>query len=87
MSLFLWMVLGAVTGWLASRVMQDRSYGQTMEVLLGVVGAVAGGIFSGLILGMNVGGGFNVETLVGALMGAAIAIVGSRVYRYGRAGA
>ena len=87
MSLFLWMVLGAATGWLTSQVMKDRSFGQTMEILLGVAGAVAGGILTGLILGMNMASGFNVQTLIGALLGAAVTIAGSRVYRYVRASA
>ena len=87
MSLFLWIVLGAIAGWLASQVMKDRGYGQMMETVLGVAGAVAGGILTGLVLGMNTAGGFNLETLAGALVGAAVAITGSRLYKHSRASA
>jgi uncharacterized membrane protein YeaQ/YmgE (transglycosylase-associated protein family) len=81
MSLFLWMIVGAIAGWLAAHVLQDTSYGQMPEIVLGIIGAVAGGILTGVILGMNTAGGFNVETVVGSLFGGAIAIGASRVYK------
>jgi uncharacterized membrane protein YeaQ/YmgE (transglycosylase-associated protein family) len=85
MSLFLWMILGAAIGWLASHVMKDGSYGQVPEIMLGVVGAVVGGILTGLIFGMNTASGFNLETLAGSVLAGLLAIIASRVYR--RAGA
>jgi len=87
MSLFVWMVLGAGGGWLASRLMKDSGYGEMAEIALGVVGGVAGGIVTGLVLGMNTASGFNVETLGGAVLGAIMAIVLSRVYKRTRANA
>jgi uncharacterized membrane protein YeaQ/YmgE (transglycosylase-associated protein family) len=81
MSLFLWMIVGAIAGWLAAHVMQDTSYGQMPEIVLGIIGAVAGGILTGIILGMNTASGFNVETVVGSFLGGAITIVASRVYK------
>jgi len=39
-----------------------------------------------VVLGMNTASGFNVETLVGSVLGGAIVIIASRVYR-NRAGA
>lgn len=85
MSLFLWMVIGAAIGWLASQILKDTSYGEMSEILLGVVAAVVAGIVTGLIVGANTVSGFNLETMVGAALGAAIAIVGLRVIKYGRA--
>jgi uncharacterized membrane protein YeaQ/YmgE (transglycosylase-associated protein family) len=87
MSLFLWMVLGAIAGWLASLVMKDRGYGQMAETVLGIAGAVAGGILTGLLLGMNTASGFNIETLAGAVLGAAFVITASRAYKHTRASA
>jgi uncharacterized membrane protein YeaQ/YmgE (transglycosylase-associated protein family) len=87
MSLFLWMVLGAAGGWLTSRVMKDGSYGEMVEIALGVGGGVAGGIVTGLVLNMNTVSGFNAETMVGAVLLAAAAIVASRVFRHSRANA
>jgi uncharacterized membrane protein YeaQ/YmgE (transglycosylase-associated protein family) len=87
MSLFLWMVLGAAGGWVASQVMKDSGYGQMPEIMLGIVGAVAGGILTGLVFGMNTASGFNVETLAGSVIGGAIVITASRVYKSARANA
>ncbi len=84
MSLFLWMVLGAAAGWVASQLMKDSGYGQMIEILLGVAGAVAGGIVTGMVLGMNTASGFNLETFVGAVLGAVMVIAGSRAYKYSR---
>ena len=87
MSLFLWMVLGAVAGWLASMVMKDSGYGQMTETILGMAGAIAGGILTGLLLGMNTASGFNVETLVGSVLAAALVITASRAFKHSRANA
>ena len=87
MSLFLWMVLGAGAGWLVSHVMKNSSYGQMPEIILGIAGAIVGGILTGVILGLNTASGFNVETLAGSILGGLIAIGTSRVYRRAAANA
>jgi uncharacterized membrane protein YeaQ/YmgE (transglycosylase-associated protein family) len=87
MSLFLWLVVGAAMGWLASQILKDTSYGQTSEVLLGTLAAVVAGIATGLILGTNTVSGFNVETMIGGALGAIVAIVASRAVKFGRAAA
>lgn len=87
MSLFVWMVLGAIAGFVASHLMKDSSYGQMPEIVLGVVGAVAGGILTGIILSMNTASGFNIETLAGSLLGGAVAIAASRIYKRATANA
>jgi uncharacterized membrane protein YeaQ/YmgE (transglycosylase-associated protein family) len=81
MSLFLWMILGALAGWLASLMLRDSSYGQMPEIMLGIVGGIAGGIATGWLLGMNTASGFNAETMVGAVAVALVSITASRIYR------
>jgi uncharacterized membrane protein YeaQ/YmgE (transglycosylase-associated protein family) len=81
MSLFLWIVVGIVAGWLTSQVMKDSGYGQNSEIVLGIVGAVCGGILAGLVMQVNVASGFNVETLVVALLGALTVIASSRMFK------
>jgi uncharacterized membrane protein YeaQ/YmgE (transglycosylase-associated protein family) len=42
-SLFAWIVLGLLAGFIASHMVNHRGEGMVLDVLLGVVGAVVGG--------------------------------------------
>ncbi len=43
MSLFAWIVLGLLAGFIASHLVNHRGEGMVLDVLLGIVGAVIGG--------------------------------------------
>ena len=43
MSLFVWILLGLVAGFIASHIVNHRGEGIVLDVLLGVVGAIIGG--------------------------------------------
>jgi uncharacterized membrane protein YeaQ/YmgE (transglycosylase-associated protein family) len=43
MTLFIWILLGLVAGFLASHIVNHRGEGVVLDVLLGVVGAMIGG--------------------------------------------
>ena len=43
MHLLAWVVIGAVVGWGAGRVLQGNGYGPLMDTLMGIGGAVVGG--------------------------------------------
>jgi uncharacterized membrane protein YeaQ/YmgE (transglycosylase-associated protein family) len=43
MSLFVWIILGLVAGFIASHILNHRGEGVVLDALLGIVGAVAGG--------------------------------------------
>lgn len=43
MSLFAWIVLGLLAGFIASHLVNHRGEGMVLDVLLGIVGAVVGG--------------------------------------------
>jgi uncharacterized membrane protein YeaQ/YmgE (transglycosylase-associated protein family) len=43
MSLFIWILLGLVAGFIASHIVNHRGEGVVLDVLLGVVGAMVGG--------------------------------------------
>lgn len=49
MSILGWLFFGAITGWLASRIVNKRGEGCFLNIALGLVGALVGGlIFRGL---------------------------------------
>ena len=65
-----WIVIGIVAGWLAEKVM-GRSHGLITNLIVGVVGALLGGLIASNLLGMDVGG-FNFVTLLVAFLGACL---------------
>lgn len=72
MGILLWIILGGIAGWLASVIMKSRG-GLLWDMLLGVVGAVVGGFIMNL-LGFSSVTGFNIYSLLVALVGAVIVI-------------
>jgi uncharacterized membrane protein YeaQ/YmgE (transglycosylase-associated protein family) len=49
MSLFAWLVLGLLAGFIASHLVNHRGEGMVLDVLLGIVGAVVGGWLAHLV--------------------------------------
>ncbi len=68
-SLLLFLVIGLIAGWLASRIMKSGPFGLVGDLIVGVVGAFIGGWLFGLF-GISVGGIFG--SLVVALVGAIV---------------
>lgn len=74
MSLILLIILGAAAGWIASMIMgTDAKQGWMMNVILGIIGAVVGGFLMNM-LGASGVSGFNLYSLLVAVIGAAILI-------------
>src|SRR4051794_2370194 len=49
MSLFAWIILGLLAGFIASHLVNRRGEGMVLDVLLGIVGAVVGGWLAHLL--------------------------------------
>ena len=64
-------VIGILAGFLAGKIMRGRGYGVLMDLLLGIVGSILGGMVFGL-LGLNSSG--IVGQLVVATAGAVLLI-------------
>lgn len=82
MEILLWIVFGAVAGWLASLIMKtDASQGIFADIFLGILGAVVGGFLFGLF-GQPGVTGFNVYSMIVAVLGAVLLIwAGRLMYR------
>lgn len=74
MSLIAWIILGLVAGFIASKLINHQGQGVVMDILLGVVGAVIGGW---LFTSFGAAGvtGFNLYSLLVAIIGAAVLLV------------
>jgi uncharacterized membrane protein YeaQ/YmgE (transglycosylase-associated protein family) len=71
-NIILWIIFGALAGWIASLIMgTNRQQGCLMDIVVGVVGAFLGGLVFSLFGGQGVTG-FNIYSLLVAVLGAVI---------------
>ncbi|HNP52439.1 transglycosylase associated protein [Nitrosomonas nitrosa] len=62
--LIIFMVIGAAAGWLAGILMKGGGFGPVGNIIIGIIGAIAGGLMFGL-LGL-------IGSIVTAMVGAAL---------------
>ena len=72
MNILLWIVLGAVAGWIADMIMKS-DHGVLEDIILGIVGAFVGGFILNFI-GQSGVTGFNIYSLIVAVIGAVVLI-------------
>ncbi len=73
MNILIWLVVGGLIGWLASKVMNtDRQQGIVLNVVVGIVGAVLGGWALSPVLGISTinQNNFSLPALLVSLAGA-----------------
>jgi len=81
MGIILWIIFGALVGWVASMIMKtDAEQGAVLNIIVGIVGAVVGGWLMSL-LGESGVGGFNLYSFLVALLGACVLIAIVRAVR------
>jgi uncharacterized membrane protein YeaQ/YmgE (transglycosylase-associated protein family) len=81
MGILLWIIFGALAGWIASMIMKtDAEQGALGNILVGIVGALIGG-FVMSSLGSTGVTGFNLYSLLVAVLGAVILIAILRAIR------
>jgi uncharacterized membrane protein YeaQ/YmgE (transglycosylase-associated protein family) len=72
MALLLWIVFGAIVGWVASLIMRTNGQqGLVLDIIVGIVGAVLGGWIM-TAMGGGAVDGFNLYSFVVALIGAVV---------------
>ncbi len=74
MGIILWIIFGALVGWIASLIMKtDAEQGALLNIIVGIVGAVIGGWIMSIV-GESGVGGFNLYSFLVALLGACVLI-------------
>ena len=74
MSIIAWLVLGAIAGFIASKIIESSGQGLLLDIVLGIVGSVVGGyVFT--LLGAAPVTGFNLYSMFVAIVGAIIVLV------------
>jgi uncharacterized membrane protein YeaQ/YmgE (transglycosylase-associated protein family) len=72
MSIIGWIVLGAIAGWLASIVTgRNAQMGCIANIVVGIIGGLVGGLVMSFFGGSGVNG-FNIPSLIVAVIGAVI---------------
>ncbi len=81
MGIILWIVFGALVGWLASIIMKtDAQQGALLNIAVGIVGAILGG-FIMTFFGKTGVNGFNFYSFFVALIGAVVLIGIVKLFR------
>jgi uncharacterized membrane protein YeaQ/YmgE (transglycosylase-associated protein family) len=80
MSVLAWIVLGLVAGFVASKIVNKSGEGVVLDIVLGIVGAIAGGwIFA--TFGASRVTGLNLYSMMVAVVGAVIVLVAYHAIR------
>jgi uncharacterized membrane protein YeaQ/YmgE (transglycosylase-associated protein family) len=70
--LVIWLVIGAIAGWLAGQVMSGGGFGLVGDVIVGIIGAVVAGLLLPR-LGIYIGGGL-LGAIINAFIGACVVL-------------
>lgn len=74
MSIIAWIFLGLIAGFIASKIVNKQGEGIILDIVLGIVGAFVGGwLFS--FFGAEGVSGFNIYSMVVAVIGAVVVLV------------
>src|SRR4026209_1156076 len=72
MNIILWIVFGAIAGWIASMIMgKDAQMGALANIVVGIVGALIGGFLMNAFGAQGVTG-FNLTSMIVSVLGAVV---------------
>ena len=81
MGIILWIIFGALVGWIASILMTtDKEQGAVGNIVVGIIGAVIGGFIMSF-LGQGPVTGFNFTSFAIAIIGAVVLIAAVKALR------
>jgi len=81
MGIIAWIILGGLAGWIASMIMRTNAeQGIFMNIIVGIIGALIGGFIVQLLGGSGVSG-FNLSSLIVAVVGAVVFLAIVRAVR------
>lgn len=78
-TILIWILVGAIAGWLAGLVVRGFGFGLVGNIIVGIVGAFLGGWLFG-VLGFAIGAGI-VNTIFTAFIGAVVLLLIVRVIK------
>jgi uncharacterized membrane protein YeaQ/YmgE (transglycosylase-associated protein family) len=73
MSIIGWLILGLISGFIASKIVNDSGQGLVLNIVLGIVGAIVGGFIFSSFGGAPVTG-FNLYSMFVSVIGAIVVL-------------
>lgn len=81
MGIILWIILGAFAGWIASMIMgTNQNQGLLLNIVVGIVGALIGGLIMSAIGATGITG-FNLYSFLVAIAGAVVLLAAVKILR------
>ncbi len=75
-SLIAWLILGALAGWIASKITgDDPRMGAGMNIIVGIIGAFIGGVIARNVFNMPGASGLNIYSIIISIIGAVILLL------------
>ncbi len=72
-SILVWILLGAIAGWLAGKLVKGHGFGLFGNIVVGIIGSFLGGWLAGKLgIAGAVTGGFSLASIVTAVLGAVV---------------
>jgi uncharacterized membrane protein YeaQ/YmgE (transglycosylase-associated protein family) len=75
MGILIWIIVGAIAGFVASKVLTGKGMGLLWDIVVGILGAFLGGWLAGLVGVPVATGTFSVSGLIAAFVGAVILLL------------
>ena len=73
MSIISWIILGLIAGFIGSKIVNKQGQGMLLDIALGVVGAIVGGIIFSF-LGVTGITGLNIWSMIVAIVGSVVVL-------------
>lgn len=73
MSVISWIILGLIAGFIGSKIVNKTGQGMLMDIVLGIVGAVLGGVIFNFFGAQGVTG-LNIYSLIVSIIGAVVVL-------------
>lgn len=86
MDIIIWLIVGALAGWIASMIMKtDAQMGALANIVVGIIGAFIGGWVVNLFGTAPAAGELNIPSILTAILGSVILLAIVKAVRGGRA--
>lgn len=74
MSIIGWLILGLIAGFIGSKIVDSQGQGVLLDILLGIVGAIVGGLIFSAFGAQGITG-LNLYSMIVAIIGAIVVLV------------